>query len=341
MRIERAIDAFLDWRRIERDATPRSVASYERLLFKLAEDYPEIELAEITKDDLRTFLKRWEKNSSSTRSNVISVLHSFFGWANEEDLIPSDPSAKIRRPPKRRPDIYRPSADELALIRAAAMPRERGAILLMEGAGLRSSEVRGCRWADLDLVRGQVRVFRKGQHWSYLPLSPDVADELRALFRALQPELDEYVFAVEVEQWVSQFERVRRLKDPKQPASEQSLLRMVGRVCRRAGVRQLTAHQLRHGFATRLLRESGHDLVAVQAALGHRQAATTQQYIDALEADELARVLESALSRRQSQASSDSATGGDATLKYPRNRLVEAVGIEPTSAAAPAERLQA
>ena len=41
MRIERAIDAFLDWRRLERDATPRSVDSYRRILFKLAEDYPE------------------------------------------------------------------------------------------------------------------------------------------------------------------------------------------------------------------------------------------------------------------------------------------------------------
>ena len=111
MRIERAIDAFLDWRRIERDATASSIASYERLLFKLAEDYPEIELAGLSTADLRTFLKRWESAKASTRSNVISVLHSFFRWANVEDLIPSDPSAKISRPPKRKPDRYRPSLD--------------------------------------------------------------------------------------------------------------------------------------------------------------------------------------------------------------------------------------
>ena len=118
MRIERAIDAFLDWRRIERDATPRSVDSYQRILFKLAEDYPEVDLAKLTTADLRTCLKRWEKTSTSTRSNVISVIHSFFRWANEEDMIPHDPSAKIRRPPKRKPDRYRPTSDELARIRA-------------------------------------------------------------------------------------------------------------------------------------------------------------------------------------------------------------------------------
>jgi integrase len=99
----------------------------------------------------------------------------------------------------------------------------------MEGAGLRRSEVVGCRWADLDLVRGRARVHRKGQNWQWLPLDRDVVDELRSLFRALQPELDDHVFTVEIEQWVSQYERVRRQKDPKNPASAQALMRMVWR----------------------------------------------------------------------------------------------------------------
>ena len=43
MTVERAIDAFLDWRQMERDATPRSVDSYRRILWKLASDFPEAE----------------------------------------------------------------------------------------------------------------------------------------------------------------------------------------------------------------------------------------------------------------------------------------------------------
>ena len=43
VRIERAIDAFLDWRQLERDATPRSIDSYRRILWKLAEAYPEVD----------------------------------------------------------------------------------------------------------------------------------------------------------------------------------------------------------------------------------------------------------------------------------------------------------
>jgi integrase/recombinase XerC len=182
----------LDWRRIERDATPRSVDSYWRILWKLAEDYPEIEVSKITTEDLRRFVKRWADKSASTRSNVISVIHSFFDWALVEDHIDVDPSAKIRRPKKRRPDIYRPSVDELRRIRDAARGHERPAIVLMEGAGLRRAEVLGLRWADFDMVKGRVRVLRKGQHWAYLPLAPDVIRELRASMRELQPELDDY-----------------------------------------------------------------------------------------------------------------------------------------------------
>jgi integrase len=309
MRIERAIDAFLDWRRLERDATPRSVDSYWRILVKLAEDYPEARLESLTTEDLRRFLTgRWRDKSASTRSNVISVLHSFFSWAEAEELIDIDPSRKIRRPPKRKPDVYRPSLDELERVRSGALVRERPAILLMEGAGLRSSEVLGCRWADLDLVRGRARVHRKGLHWHWLPLDRDVVAGLRNSFRSLQPELDDYVFTVEVEQWISQYDRIRRAKDPKKSASAQALMRMVWRVCKRAGVRRLSPHQLRHGFANRFLRESGRDFVALQALMGHSRPDTTQQYTDDVELDDLAEALEKAAEARDAQASPDLAT---------------------------------
>ena len=62
---------------------------------------------------------------------------------------------------------------------------------------------------------------RKGHHWYWLPLDPEVVAELRSSFQKLRPELDDHLFTVEVEQWVSQYERVRRVTDPKVPASGQ------------------------------------------------------------------------------------------------------------------------
>ena len=81
--------------------------SYWRILVKLTEDYPEADIDLLTTEDLRRFLNRWRDRSSATRANVISVLHSFFQWAEAEDHIDNDPSRKIRRPKKRKPDVYR------------------------------------------------------------------------------------------------------------------------------------------------------------------------------------------------------------------------------------------
>jgi len=178
----------------------------------------------------------------------------------------------------------------------------------MEGAGLRRSEVVGCRWADIDLIRGRVRVHRKGHHWHCLPIDPEVHAELRASFKGLNPDLDDYVFVAEVEQWVSAFERQRRRTDPKTPSSDQALWRMVARVCARARVRPLSRHQLRHGFANRFLRESGRDVVALQALMGHTRPDTTQQYTDEVQLDELALALDRAAASRNAQASPDLAT---------------------------------
>src|SRR5438128_2263075 len=107
----------------------------------------------------------------------------------------------------------------------------------MEGVGLRRSEVLGCRWEDLDLFRGRVRVQRKGRHWHRLPIDPDVLDELRRSYRELQPEPDDHVFTVEIEVWINERQRERRRKDPKTPASEQALWRLTRRTCKRCGVR--------------------------------------------------------------------------------------------------------
>jgi len=179
----------------------------------------------------------------------------------------------------------------------------------MEGAGLRSAEVVGCRWQDIDLVNGRVLARRKGAHWQWVPLDPDVVERLRECFREIEPDLDDHVFTVEVEQWVSQDRRVRRRKDPKQAASGQALWRMVKRVCARAGVRELspthcdTASQIAScARATKTWSRS-------RALLGHSRPDTTQGYTDELGlGDEIAEALHRAADARHAQASPKLAT---------------------------------
>ena len=55
---------------------------------------------------------------------------------------------------------------------------------------------------------------------------------------------------------------------------------LVNDLCRRLDLPGVTAHRLRHTYASRLYRVSGGDLIAVQRALGHASVSTTQVYAD-------------------------------------------------------------
>jgi site-specific recombinase XerD len=101
---------------------------------------------------------------------------------------------------------------------------------------------------------------------------------------------------------------VRTITDLKVPASDQAVWRMVRRICKRAGVRELSPHQLRHGFANRFLRESGRDVAALKPLMGHSRIDTTEGYTDEIELEALAKALNDAAAFRHAQASPDPTT---------------------------------
>ena len=63
-----------------------------------------------------------------------------------------------------------------------------------------------------------------------------------------------------------------------QPLSEEGLKQVFVSARERAGLRQVTCHQLRHTCFTRL-REAGMELEALQAQAGHRSIETTRLYV--------------------------------------------------------------
>ena len=235
--------------------------------------------------------------SAATRSNIISVLHSFFAWAESEDLIEVDPTRKIRRPPKRKPaSIGRrsPSSTEL---RAAALCTSCRRSCSWKASGLRNSEVDVCRWQDLDLVHGRAARSSEGQQLAVGADRTRCARGAPALLpRDLQPDLDDYVFTVEVEQWVS-LERARRRKSIQSSQRvSQALWRMVKRVCRRAGIRRvLPSPSSGTGSATASCARATRISRPCRRCYGHSRPDTTQGYTDELSLDEQAEALKRAV----------------------------------------------
>jgi integrase/recombinase XerC len=332
VRIARAIDRFLGSKELERDWTPRSLQSYANVLGRLTDEPPrgfgnEVRLEDFDRADgtdrLRAHIGRnWGKTSGGRRANVISIHHSFFGWALDEGFIDTDPSARIKRPPRRKPDVYRPPVVDQDIAYAATTLLERGAWVLMNDVALRNATVVATRWRQLDLTHGRFSVRVKGGHTLRLPLSPIALERLRKVYQELEPEPDDHVFTVELPRFIGN-KAVRYIRDPKTPASPAALRAMVKRVCKRAGVREFGPHALRHGFANRFLRDSGRDTLSLQLLMGHANPATTQMYLDELTIDELEDVLRVVAERRLGLVTSV-ADGGDTDpdgLEVSRNPL--------------------
>ena len=131
-------------------------------------------------------------------------------------------------------------------------------IVLAAYAGLRVHEIAKIRSRDYDSVTGQLTVEGKGGYIDVVPLHPEVRKAIRT---ADLPA---------VGWWFPSYVK------PGQHVSSRDVGNTITAAFARIGA-TVTAHQLRHSFATYLL-ESGIDLRTVQVLMRHRSVATTAIY---------------------------------------------------------------
>ena len=130
-------------------------------------------------------------------------------------------------------------------------------------AGLRVSEATHLKVTDIDSQRMMLRVAQgKGQKDRYVMLSPRLLETLRLYWKAEHPRL--WLFPGDL---------------PGQPITRGAVTLACQKAHRASGIaKPITAHSLRHAFATHLL-ESGTDVRTIQLLLGHRSLATTSRYL--------------------------------------------------------------
>lgn len=144
--------------------------------------------------------------------------------------------------------------------------RDRVAILLLYGCGLRTSELCSLRVQDIDAQRKELLVVGKGNRQRIIPLPEVVLTELLAYLVERQGKRGPLL----------------RTVAKRRPLSAKDVCGIVSEAAERAGLTwKITPLTLRHTYATHL-QDRGVDVAVIARLMGHRSLRETNVYLHAL-----------------------------------------------------------
>jgi integrase/recombinase XerD len=200
-----------------------------------------------------------QKRSWSHINQVACALRFFYGITlGHKEALERIVTGKE---PDKLPPVLNPEEIERFLAAVGGL-RNRVALMTAYAAGLRIGEVSRLKVNSIDSKRMLLHIEGgKGGKDRYAMLSPRLLDILRAYWKRVRPSL-----------WLFPG------RDPGSHVSTGALQDACRSARKRAQIgKRVTAHSLRHSFATHLL-EGGTDIRIIQVMLGHSQLETTARY---------------------------------------------------------------
>ena len=301
---------FLQFLALNRNASAHTVRAYESDLTQFLgyaaaqADLKKRDLqpSQLDREALRGFLGQLHTQglARATAARKLAAARTFLKYLRREELIDDDPGSLVATPKR---DIRMPAhlseGEMSSLLDAPAgdtalSRRDRAILELFYASGLRLSELAGLDVEDLNMSAKMVRVLGKGGKQRIIPFNGSTAKAIRAylndreaLVRSAVREKGPAKAGHDSRDTRSvrlQADRHRRHRDPLfvnyrgGRLTVRSVDRLVRRYVAASSARTgISAHALRHSFATHLL-QRGADLRAIQELLGHASLSTTQRY---------------------------------------------------------------
>ena len=264
---------------------PSSLSTYEIALNRHLNPYfGKSLLAQITPDDIEGFKNTiCKKLSTQTCNHILNRLSSIFRYSKELGFLIDNPLDRVRKFKNVRYQGKTLSEDEIAGLIKNSIEPYRTLFLVAIYTGLRSGEVLGLQWQDIDFDNNLIHVRRTlwsgrkdgpgmdGKNWWCFTL-PKSANSKRDVLmiaalrgallelkkRSMPNELN-LLFCTKSGQPISRGWLIQRHFQPALKA---------------AGVTGVRFHDLRHSFATILLNK-GINLPFVSKQLGHASVNVT------------------------------------------------------------------
>ncbi len=284
-----SVQRFLRYLAVERNASPHTMAAYERDLRQfcvfLSSDAAEPSgeapaVEDITTGDIRAFVQDlFYKCSKVTISRKLSSIRSFFRFLVKKGTLTVNPAELVVSPRTGHFLTGALSAEETGCLLDAVQGsrggdnfrtlRDSAIVEVLYSSGIRLSELTGLRFRDLDMSKGTIRVLGKGGKTRLAFLGANAAAALTAYMNERgMPNAD------------GRGELFLFVAAPggTKAISPRTVQRLVKKYAVLSGInKRPTPHTLRHSFATHLL-DSGLDLRSIQEMLGHSKLSTTQRY---------------------------------------------------------------
>ena len=219
--------------------------------------------AELGEQEIREFLLylvNERRTGSATQHMYVAAIKFLYATTLDRPEV----VAKIPWPkrPQTLPDILTGEEVEQIFQQIASL-KHRAILMIAYGAGLRISEACALKVSDLDSKRMLIHVHEgKRSKDRYVMLSERLLDTLRAYWKVVRPQ-PPFLFPGAI---------------PGRSITTSAVQRVLKQVVVQCKfTKRVTAHSLRHGFATHLL-EMGTDIRGIQRLLGHSSLQTTARY---------------------------------------------------------------
>ncbi|MGM0545746.1 MAG: tyrosine recombinase XerC [Bacteroidota bacterium] len=284
--MKKAIDKYLRYLKIERNASEHTISSYQNDLSQFLNfcskqfhvDKNELDVTGIERLTIRLWLGELSERglAKSTIARKVASVRSFFKYCFKRGIVEQNPAHLLVVPktdqllPKTATAEDLNRMMEMAKGDSAESAQNRAILELLYGTGIRLSELVNLNEEDINFKLNQIKVLGKGAKQRIVPFGQQAA-------KALQNHLDtkpqlygkrtnadarKAVFIAASGQRLYPRAVQRIVKDYLQRASE---------------VTQKSPHVLRHSFATHLL-DQGADIRVIKELLGHANLAATQVY---------------------------------------------------------------
>ncbi len=272
------IDSFLEYLRLERNYSEKTVVSYGIDLrefegyFKKAD--AEIDFTTVDADVVRNWVMHLmdEGRAATSVNRKLSTLRSFYRFLLKKKVMTVNPMTKVVGPKKKKPlpsfvrekDMDR-LLDDLTFGEGYEGCRDRMILEMFYATGMRLSELIGLDDADVDFSAKLIKVTGKRNKQRLIPFANELEHDLRVYIKVRDGALPNGSDAFFVR------------KDGKRMYPMQ-VYRLVKRnLSKVVSLKKRSPHVLRHTFATAMLNDCA-ELRAVKELLGHESLTTTEVY---------------------------------------------------------------